>query len=153
MPRYVKGQRQPGQGGRRNPPGGRPTKAQVAERESLRQAIERKREELSGVLADRYVTMAQEDPATMRHLVDKVMPDEEKPTQPLQITFLQFTHKNEIEIDRNLSSRAQRIASVPAERQGQNGLEFHDFSSGNGQRRRLSKRATDIPCSSVSGHR
>ena len=74
MPRYVKGQRQPGQGGRRNPPGGRPTKAQVAEKESLRQAIERKREERADEFAEAYLVMAKDDPATMRHFIDKVLP-------------------------------------------------------------------------------
>jgi hypothetical protein len=54
--------------------GGRPTKEQIAERESLRAAIERKREERASILADRYFDMALADPPTMRHLVDKVMP-------------------------------------------------------------------------------
>ena len=82
-------------GGKRNPPGGRPTKAQLAERESLRQAIEREREERAGVLAARYVEMAQEDPATMRHLVDKVLPDQQmESSRPLQVTFLQFAVAN-----------------------------------------------------------
>jgi hypothetical protein len=78
-------------GGKR-PGAGRPSKAQLAERESLRQAIEREREERAGVLAARYVEMAQEDPATMRHLVDKVLPDEptEWAQQPPQITFINF---------------------------------------------------------------
>jgi hypothetical protein len=61
-------------GGLRNPPGGRPTKAQVAEKESLRQAIERKREERADEFAEAYLVMAKDDPATMRHFIDKVLP-------------------------------------------------------------------------------
>src|SRR5262244_2831390 len=72
---------------------GRPTKEEVAERESLRAAIERKREERAAALADKYLEMAEEDPATMRHLVDKVMPDlDETPPAPQAITFIQFNN-------------------------------------------------------------
>src|SRR5262252_3461581 len=81
-----------GKGGKR-PGAGRPSKAQLAERESLRAAIERKREERAAALADKYLEMAEEDPTTMRHLVDKVMPDlEETPPASPTITFIQFNN-------------------------------------------------------------
>jgi hypothetical protein len=68
---------------------GRPSRQEIARRESLRQAIERKREERAAALADKYFDMAMEDPATMRHLVDKVMPDlDETPSAPRGITFV-----------------------------------------------------------------
>src|SRR5262244_3522826 len=83
-----------GKGGRR-PGAGRPTKEQAAQKESLRQAIERKREELANAFSNAYLGMALNDPATMRHLVDKLIPDakqERDEQQPVQITFLQFTN-------------------------------------------------------------
>ena len=89
---FKKGERHPKQGGYREN-AGRPTKEEVAERESLRAAIERKREERAAALADKYLEMAEEDPATMRHLVDKVMPDlDETPPAPQAITFIQFNN-------------------------------------------------------------
>src|SRR5262245_25842184 len=87
---FKKGERHPKQGGHRKN-AGRPTKAEIAERESLRQAIERKREELANAFSNAYLGMALNDPATMRHLVDKVMPDlEETPPASPTITFIQF---------------------------------------------------------------
>src|SRR5215510_5084778 len=87
---FKKGERHPKQGGYREN-AGRPTKEELAERESLRAAIERKRQERAASLADKYFDMAMEDPATMRHLVDKVMPDlDETPPAPQAITFIQF---------------------------------------------------------------
>ena len=58
--RYVKGQRQPGQGGRRNPPGGRPTEERAAEKESFRrslgaQAGREGAEELAGAYYDAWL--------------------------------------------------------------------------------------------------
>src|SRR5262249_44038909 len=82
-----------GKGGRR-PGAGRPTKEQAAQKESLRQAIERKREELANAFSNAYLGMALNDPATMRHLVDKLIPDakqeRDEQQQPIQITFLRF---------------------------------------------------------------
>jgi hypothetical protein len=142
-------------GGKR-PGAGRPSKAQLAERESLRQAIEREREERAGVLAARYVEMAQEDPATMRHLVDKVLPDEQKESpQSIQITFLPFAVANNtrsqippkdvsVTVPRNdcevgLSpDRANGLLPMPAVEEKtieHPQVKFHDFSSGNGKRR------------------
>src|SRR5215813_2012530 len=89
---FKKGERHPKQGGYREN-AGRPTKEELAERESLRAAIERKREERAAALADKYLEMAEEDPTTMRHLVDKVMPDlEETPPASPTITFIQFNN-------------------------------------------------------------
>lgn len=54
--------------------GGRPTKAQVAEKQSFLKALERERERLGAKLAERYFEMALSDPATMRHAVDRIEP-------------------------------------------------------------------------------
>lgn len=140
MPRYVKGQRQPGQGGRRNPPGGRPTKAQAAEKESFRQALERQREERAQELASAYYDTALADPATLRHCVDKVLPTltEENIIAPPIINFLQFSSPQlpprEIPAPVLVGNGAKighqegRQGAVPA-------LRFHDFSNVPGKRR------------------
>src|SRR5262244_1241354 len=92
---FKKGERHPKQGGYREN-AGRPTKEEVAERESLRAAIERKREELANAFSNAYLGMALNDPATMRHLVDKLIPDakqeRDEQQRPVQITFLQFAN-------------------------------------------------------------
>jgi hypothetical protein len=133
-------------GGKR-PGAGRPSKAQLAERESLRQAIEREREKRAGVLAARYVEMAQEDPATMRHLVDKVLPDEQKGSAQLpvlQIAFLQFGDPDgpskQVSITAPRSAGGNLLPAPEAEEQTkpeqpQVKLKFPDFSSENGRRR------------------
>jgi hypothetical protein len=53
---------------------GRPTDEKRAEKLSFLQALERKREELADKMAAQYYVFAKTDPATMRHLVDRVMP-------------------------------------------------------------------------------
>jgi hypothetical protein len=113
-------------GGKR-PGAGRPSKAQLAERESLRQAIEREREERASVLAARYVEMAQEDPATMRHLVDKVMPDlHETPPAPRAITFIQFNNPSQLPAKEAVTIEQP----VPQENRlpERRGLKFYDFA-------------------------
>lgn len=60
-------------GGKR-PGAGAPTKEQKANKLSFLQALEAEREKRSGILSGRYYDMAMEDPATMRHIVDRVMP-------------------------------------------------------------------------------
>jgi benzoyl-CoA reductase/2-hydroxyglutaryl-CoA dehydratase subunit BcrC/BadD/HgdB len=87
---FKKGEKHPKQGGYREN-AGRPTKKEVAERESLRVAIERKREERAAALADKYLEMAEDDPATMRHLVDKAMPDLKHEEQAgITVNLIQF---------------------------------------------------------------
>ena len=120
--------------------GGPPTKEQVAEKESFRQALERKREERAEELAGAYYDMALADPATMRHAVDKVLPSltEENIIAPPIINFLQF------------SSPQLPASGIPApvlvgngrgEEAGGKGvappaLKFHNFSNVPGTRRK-----------------
>jgi hypothetical protein len=116
MPRYVKGQRQPGQGGRRSPPGGRPTREQA---EIKKEAAEIKKEAAqiakefiethvqgfldsyldlgTGKVIERLdkdgnvVKLVMIDPATVRHAIDKILPDEQmQHAQPLQFIFQDF---------------------------------------------------------------
>ncbi len=68
-------------GGRRTPPGGRPTKAQVVEREAEIRGLERAKAILekeigrqAKKIVEKYISFAMKDPATMRHLVDRFQP-------------------------------------------------------------------------------
>lgn len=72
---FKKGERHPNQGGRAaGLKGGRPTKEAIAERESLREAVERELQERGSIWCSKYLNMAEQDPATMRHLIDRVIP-------------------------------------------------------------------------------
>jgi hypothetical protein len=60
---------------------GAPTKEKMLQKESFRQALERMREEMAIELAVAYHDMAlgkMNETATMRHLIDKVIPPVEK---------------------------------------------------------------------------
>jgi hypothetical protein len=125
MARYVKGRRQLGQGGRRNPPGGRPTKeqqeikkqaAEIAE-ESKKQAAQIAREFVdthvqefldsylglgTGKVIERkgkdgkVVKLVMLDPATVRHAIDKILPDDQMElTRPMVVQFLQFARNHD----------------------------------------------------------
>ena len=119
-----------GRGGRR-PGAGRPTKEQAAQKESLRQAIERKREELANAFSNAYLGMALSDPATMRHLVDKLIPDakqeRDEQQRPVQINFLQFTNDSsqlpakEVSVAIEPVSQENRMIERPE-------LKFYDFA-------------------------
>jgi hypothetical protein len=131
----------------------------MVEKESLRQAIEREREERAGVLAARYVEMAQEDPATMRHLVDKVLPEKQMESPPVyQLHFLNFADMRPSQpkdITPLASNGKEASPSLPMPTGGEQTklaiggtkteppdnlpkpqqVKFHAFSSGNGKRR------------------
>src|SRR5215510_3112301 len=120
-----------GRGGRRLG-AGRPKKEQAAQKESLRRAIERKREELANAFSNAYLGMALNDPATMRHLVDKLIPDakpeRDEQQQPLQINFLQFGNNPPQLAAKEIPVTAEQPAPKEnwlVERQG---LKFHDFA-------------------------
>src|SRR5690348_4651911 len=117
--------------------GGRPTKEQQQHRETLREAIERLRDERAAEISATYFGMAATDPATMRHLIDKAIPDKAA-LQPAGITV------NVVQFDHNQHSISLHPQELPAtvlagngerdheggegmaseERQGQNRLEF-----------------------------
>ena len=70
-----------GKGGKRNPPGGRPTKAQVIEREAEVRGLERAKvilekevDRQAKKIVEKYIAFAMKDPATLRHLVDRFLP-------------------------------------------------------------------------------
>jgi hypothetical protein len=142
-------------GGKRNPPGGRPTKEQQEiKKEAAQIAREFFETHVQGFL-DSYldlgtgkvierldkdgniVKLVMLDPATVRHAIDKILPDEQMElTRPMVVQFLQF-------------ARNHNPAQLPAEELpapilvGSNGnedeagrqgaaptLKFHDFSNG-----------------------
>src|SRR5690349_24250444 len=123
-------------GGKR-PGAGHPTKERVIARETLREAIERLRDERAAEISATYFGMAASDPATMRHLIDKAIPDKAA-LQPAGITV------NVVQFDHNQHSISLHTQELPApvlagngerdnaggedmaseERQGQNRLEF-----------------------------
>jgi hypothetical protein len=177
MARYVKGQRLPGQGGRRNPPGGRPTKeqqeikkqaAEIAE-ESKKQAAQIAKEFIdthvqqfldsylglgTGKVIERkckdgkVVKLVMLDPATVRHAIDKILPDDQMELmRPMVVQFLQFARNHNppqlptdeqrdtgmasqvptenSRIDRNINGRGEEAGGkglVPP------ALKFHGFS-------------------------
>ena len=132
---FKKGERHPKQGGYREN-AGRPTKEEVAERESLRAAIERKREERAAALADKYFDMAMEDPATMRHVVDKVMPDldDTPPARPV-IQFIQFNADSPLLPAKETPITIKQPASKENQLIERQELKFYDFAKrrkGNG---------------------
>jgi hypothetical protein len=81
-------------GGKRNPPGGRPTKEQQeikkAAAEIAREFIETNVQKF----LDSYIRLSTGkfiDPATVRHAIDKILPDEQMQyAQPLEIIFQDF---------------------------------------------------------------
>ena len=88
-----------------------------------------------------YLSHAQEDPATIRHAIDKLLPNEQGPTLPpaATIQFIQFNNHDTAPLpseglpDTILVSDAggqeERGNGVaPEKRQGQNGTQFHSFA-------------------------
>jgi hypothetical protein len=171
MPRYVKGLRQPGQGGRRNPPGGRPTKeqqeikkqaAEIAE-ESKKQAAEIAREFIdthvqqfldsylnlgTGKVIERLdkdgnvVKLVMLDPATVRHAIDKILPDEQMElTRPMVVQFLQFARNHDpAQLPADELPAPILVGNGNGDQAGRQGvaptLRFHDFSTVPDKRRK-----------------
>jgi hypothetical protein len=102
-------------GGRRNPPGGRPTKKQQeikkAAAEIAKEFIETHVQRFldsyldlgTGKVIERLdkdgnvVKLVMLDPATVRHAIDKILPDEQmQHPQPLQIMFQDFARPSQL---------------------------------------------------------
>lgn len=64
-------------GGRRNPPGDRPTKAEAQFKENLKAEVERQAQEKVKAIAKKYISRATgpKGDKVLMHLIDKVMPD------------------------------------------------------------------------------
>jgi hypothetical protein len=129
---------------------GRPTKDEQEERLTLLEALEREEQKRAARLAKRYYEMAEEDPATMRHVVDGKRPRNAEQQQPTAVIhqFIQFSNnQNTLQLPaEELSgavlgsddSAAQETGSddlAPEKRQGQNGIEFRSFANVPGKRR------------------
>jgi hypothetical protein len=129
---------------------GRPTNDEAEERLTLLEALEREEQKRAARLAKRYYEMAEEDPATMRHVVDGKRPRNAAEQQPTAVIhqFIQFSNnQNTLQLSaEELSgavlgsddSAAQEAGSAdlaPEKRQGQNGIEFRSFANVPGKRR------------------
>jgi hypothetical protein len=81
-------------GGRRNPPDGRPTKEQQEIKEEAAQIAREFIDAHVQDFLDSYLKLGKGkalDPATVRHAIDKILPDEQmEATRPLIVTFLKF---------------------------------------------------------------
>jgi hypothetical protein len=100
-------------GGTRGNKGGRPTKEEVAKRESLRQMIERKREEEAEAFQQAYFKMAKDDPATMRHFIDKVIPPQERaPQQSTHIDRVLLLQLFSNEDNQDLAERMAKLLTA-----------------------------------------
>jgi hypothetical protein len=151
-------------GGLRNPPGGRPTKEQAEiKKEAAQIAKEFIETHVQGFL-DSYLDLGTgklieqknkagktvkvkfipADPATVRHAIDKILPDEQMElTRPLVVTFLQFARNHD-------SAQPLPASGIPApilvgngngDEAGRQGaappaLRFQDFSKVPGTRRK-----------------
>lgn len=67
-------------GGKKDPPGGRPTKEAIAARQYAESKARAKLEAATDSVMDKYLKFAKKDPATTRHAVDKLIPPESKTT-------------------------------------------------------------------------
>jgi hypothetical protein len=162
-------------GGKRNPPGGRPTKEQQEiKKEAAQIAKEFIETHVQGFL-DSYldlgtgkvierldkdgnvVELVMLDPATVRHAIDKILPDEQMQyAQPLEIIFQDFARAAPsqlppkdipITVSRNAGSDQKSLAPhrandlLPAPEAEEKTelkhpqVKFHEFASGNGKRR------------------
>ena len=61
-------------GGKRNPPGGRPTKQEAEVKVMVAAAVRSYIEERLKPLIDKYIKVAETDPATLRHLIERFVP-------------------------------------------------------------------------------
>ena len=128
--------------------GGRPSRDEQHEILTLWQAIEREGHKRAARLANRYYEMAEEDPATMRHVVDGVRPKSPE-QQPGSTTyqFIQFNnHHHTAQLPTEAVSGPVLVSDGRGEeaggevlaseiRQGQNGPKFHSFAHVPGKRR------------------
>jgi hypothetical protein len=72
--RFAKGNKL-AKGGRRNPPGGRPTREQMRDKKTFQEAVEREIAKRINHIACHYVSRALKNDRVLMHLIDKVMSD------------------------------------------------------------------------------
>lgn len=133
-------------GGKPGGNGGRPSYKELKETikacDKARARLERDVDKIMGS----YLRFVGKDPATARHAVDKLLPDEQ--IQPIinapSISFIQF-NRNPAQLSAEglpaavldqdgAGMQAGGEGVAQAQRQGQNGLEFHGFANVPGKR-------------------
>jgi hypothetical protein len=127
---------------------GRPSGKELKEIKSAADKARAKLEASAGAIMGCYVGLASSgnDPATTRHAVDKLLPDEK--FNPLgaaiNIQFVQYQHPVQLPAEglpiTILASDADQEAGLPSVApqvgQGQGGIKFHDFQDVPGEPRR-----------------
>ena len=129
---------------------GRPTNDEREEILTLAQAIEREGQRRAARIAKRYYEMADEDPATMRHVVDgeRIKNGSGQPAAIIH-QFIQFgsNHSNTLQLpaeglpgtvlgsDDSGAKAPGGDDLAPAQRQGQDSIEFRSFANVPGKRR------------------
>ena len=135
------------------PNAGRPTKEEAAEKLSFLQALNRERDRRALRLAKRYYDMAEQDPSTMRHAVDEVRL-KNVAAEPAAVIhqFIQFntaaaSNQNPLQLSATTVSAPVLVSDergreeqggeglAPAQREGQDGPQFHSFSNVPAKRR------------------
>ena len=111
----------------------------------MRKRIMRRLLKDADVLYDTYIKWSKVDAATIRHAIDKLLPDEQPATiQPTAVSFqfVQFTsNNNTLQLpaapvsapvlvgDDRRQEEPGREGMTSEERQGQDGLKFHSFTN------------------------
>jgi len=128
---------------------GRPTNDEKEELLTLAQAIEREKQRRAKQIAKRYFDMADEDPATMRHVIDGERQQNGAQPVPIIHQFIQFNtnHSNSLQLPAeglpgpvlgSDDAGAQAPGGddlAPEIRQGQDSIEFRSFANVPGKRR------------------
>lgn len=126
---------------RRAKRGGRPSRKQIVEQLTAAQRARARLEGAVDKVMDRYESLAisGEDPATTRHFVDKLLPDDKQTNQPgaLTINFVRFDYNPSQLSATDISgailagdgngNKESGKSLAQAIGQGQNGLKFHNF--------------------------
>jgi hypothetical protein len=118
-------------GGTRGNKGGRPSKEQQEIKKAAADIAREFIETHVQKFLDSYLRLSTGkfiDPATVRHAIDKILPDEQmEPAQPIQITFLRFGNNPPPQLP---AMEAVTIEPPPKENRlpERQGLKFYDFA-------------------------
>lgn len=126
------------QGGIKGNKGGRPSKAELQALITVAELARKRLEKSAGKIMNRYIELAtRDDPATTRHAVDKILPDDqmESTQQPPHFAFINFA---DIRRPSQILPPAPLIPYLDAKENAEQGqleklkppqVKFHAFSS------------------------
>jgi hypothetical protein len=125
------------------PNSGRPRKKEIEAKQTAAEVVRRVLELNAERISTRYVEriLGEAGDKVLTHAIDKLLPDEQPQFQApiFNITFATYQHHNSSQLQAQdisatvLASDGQdgeagRKSLAPPQRQGQDGLKFHDFS-------------------------